>query len=524
MKANPFFLVALIVLLPLSLLAWAARYIAGHEQSIAQQRLQDLMAQRLDDINDSIVRHFDQVSRELNHLTTIDEFDIESLRELNRREPRFLQLFVLTADGDLKYPDPVQQLSPSESSFLTRASKMFTDRDLKTTISLTDAQDGWFVWYWDRGQNLIYWQRRPSGSIVGVALERARWVADLIGELPETKSSLSYSRKIASTFESGLRLVDAASSIVYQWGKVPADTESTKPLCEIPVASPLSSWRLQCIVPPEHQKFATGLGLQFSIWTGLFGIGLGLLALATLLLRGYARDMQEAAQQVSFVNQVSHELKTPLTNIRMYAELLERDLNDWNEPSAERPRQRMKTIVSESERLSRLIGNVLTFGQHRRNVLQPKPREVVPDDCIRRVVDRFQPSLEALGIGIDIQTLCFEKRMLDPDFLEQILDNLISNVEKYASDGKRIGIRCSTDDNMLVVLIEDNGPGIPKHQRDTIFQPFKRLNNDLHFAAGTGIGLTIARELARLHGGDVRLLDSVQGCLFEVRLKCPILR
>ncbi len=519
MKANPVILVALIVVLPLTLLVWAARYIAGHEQTIVQQRLQQLMTQRLEDINSSIVRHFDKVARELRQVTAIDDFDIEKLRELNRREPRFLQLFVVSSEGDLLYPNPQLPLNAAESSFLLRTSKMFTDQDLTTAVSLADASDGWFVWYWDRGQNLIYWQKLPSGKLVGVALERARWVADLIGELPETKISSSFSLKRDQSFESRLRLVDATSSTIYQWGSVPSDVPMTKPLSEIPVGAPLGSWRLQCLVPPKYANLATGRSLQFGLWAGLLGTGLGLAALAALLLRGYARDMREASQQVSFVNHVSHELKTPLTNIRMYAELLERDLTDWNSPEADRPRQRLSIIVSEGERLSRLIGNVLTFGRHQRKTLQPQPREVVPDDCIRLIVDRFRPSLDALNIRIDLCTEAAEKRMLDPDFLEQILGNLISNIEKYAADGGYLGIRSSTDHDMLTILVEDSGPGIPSNQRDTIFQPFKRLKNDLSYAAGTGIGLTIARELARLHGGDVQLHESQPGCRFEVRLR-----
>jgi signal transduction histidine kinase len=241
------------------------------------------------------------------------------------------------------------------------------------------------------------------------------------------------------------------------------------------------------------------------------------------LLRAYSRDMREASQQVSFVNHVSHELKTPLTNIRMYAELLERDLNELIDSKTDRPHKRLKTILSECDRLSRLIGNVLTFGKQRRNALQLQYREVDLEDHIYQMVDRFRPSLDRLGMSVDLQMKLHGRRMLDPDALEQIVGNLVNNAEKYAAQGGRIGIHCSTEQDWLSILIVDDGPGIPPNQRDIIFQPFKRLKNDLSYAAGTGLGLTIARELARLHGGDVRLLESSHGCRFEVRLRCPSL-
>ena len=545
MKAKPIILVALIVVLPLALLAGAARYIAIHEQAVVQQRLQQLMTQRLNDINGVLVRYFDRVTRELRQLTAIDSFDKESLRELTRREPRFLQLFVLAPDGNLRFPDPNQPLNQAETNFLLLTSRMFTDLDLKTEVTKTEsangsvkksfdgfqqgdrqtntaiASEGWFVWYWERGQNLIYWQRRPSGDLVGVALERSRWMADLIAELPETVVTSEYpSLPKSSAFESGLRLVDAASSTVYQWGSVPAEDRTMKPFCEIPVVFPLTAWRLQCLVPAGYKDSATGRGLQFGLWLGLLGTGIGLSALAMLLLNGYARDMREASQQVSFVNHVSHELKTPLTNIRMYAELLDRDLKEIKETVGERPQQRLNVILSEGERLSRLIGNVLTFARQQRKTLQPQPRKSIPNECISQIVERFRPSLAALKIEIDLNLESSNECRLDPDFLEQILGNLISNVEKYAAGGGLLGIRCSTHNDLLAILVEDNGPGIPLSQREEIFRPFKRLNNDISYAAGTGIGLTIARELARLHGGDIRILNSPQGCLFEVRLKC----
>ncbi len=359
-RRGPLLLVVSIVAIPLLLLVLATRYILHHEQTLAEGRLRQLMTRQLDDVNRSIERHLAEVARELREQTAIDVFETEGLRALTRREPRFLQLFVLRPDGSLQYPDPLLPLNPSESGFLLRASKMFTEQDLKAAVAQSEENEGWFVWYWDRGQNLIFWQRRPDGHIVGVALEGARWMADLIAELPESGASRSSVSEQSDSFDVGLRLVDESSSTIYQWGSTEI-AASEKSFCEIPVVAPLSSWRLQCVLPTSEKRLTVGYGFQLALWTALAGTTVGLSTLAFVLHHAYAREVRKAAQQVSFVNHVSHELKTPLTNIRLYAELVERDLRDAPLVECDALRKRVRTILSESERLSRLIGNVLTF-------------------------------------------------------------------------------------------------------------------------------------------------------------------
>ncbi len=151
-------------------------------------------------------------------------------------------------------------------------------------------------------------------------------------------------------------------------------------------------------------------------------------------------------------------------------------------------------------------------------MIDPSPRSGIPDNFIRGILDRFSPSLEAMGIQIMWCGNAAASRLFDPDFLDQILGNLINNVEKYAAMGGHLKVVTYEDRDQLVIRIEDRGPGVPIHERERIFEPFERLRNDINSAAGTGLGLTIARRLARSHGGDVRLLESSIGCCFEVTL------
>jgi signal transduction histidine kinase len=222
---------------------------------------------------------------------------------------------------------------------------------------------------------------------------------------------------------------------------------------------------------------------------------------------------------VSFVNQVSHELKTPLTNIRMYAELLEGNLPDSDDKTS----HYLGVIVSESQRLSRLIGNVLTFARQQRQKLNLHKTEGCVDDVVRAVLDHFRPSLESKGVKIIFTADAGGTVEFDRDALEQILGNLFSNVEKYAASGAKMEVTSRQEGDRTWIDVADAGPGIPKGQAEKVFEPFHRISNKVSDGVtGTGIGLSIARDLARRHGGDVKLLPSGRGACFRVELSTPV--
>ncbi len=166
--------------------------------------------------------------------------------------------------------------------------------------------------------------------------------------------------------------------------------------------------------------------------------------------------------------------------------------------------------------------NVLTFASHRRGKLRLHPQTAVVDDIIASVVTSFAPTLETMGIKVILEGEAGRRVELDVDLLEQILGNLINNVEKYATDATELRITCRQDAAMTTIVVTDNGAGIPAAQRDSVFQPFVRLSNKLTDGiSGTGIGLTIARQLAILHGGNLALLPQNGGAAFELTLSTP---
>ena len=252
---------------------------------------------------------------------------------------------------------------------------------------------------------------------------------------------------------------------------------------------------------------------------GAVGLALALLGLALWFWREHNRSIRLAEQRVSFVNQVSHELKTPLTNIRMYAELLEDALWDLDDKS----KRYLGVLTEESQRLSRMITNILSFASDGRSQLAVRPIDAVPDDVIRTALSELQPSLREAGIQEHFTGRATSVVKVDADALTQILFNLLSNVEKYAAQGGLVHVESQQVDGILTITVSDAGPGIPARESDAIFEPFRRLS-DAHEdgVSGTGIGLSIARTLARLHGGDLRLGDSEKGSRFIISLRTEV--
>ncbi|HEY1081016.1 MAG TPA: HAMP domain-containing sensor histidine kinase, partial [Prosthecobacter sp.] len=216
-----------------------------------------------------------------------------------------------------------------------------------------------------------------------------------------------------------------------------------------------------------------------------------------------AREFRLAQQRVSFVNQISHELKTPLTNIQLYTEMAASRIEDGGDSIAQR---HLRVVETETARLSRLIQNVLNYARQQRDKLGIQLKPTVLDEVVTRAVGNWRALLESKGFHVHTSLNGPPQMKADADALEQILGNLLSNVDKYAAHGKWVSIRTEAAGSTARVIVEDRGPGIPGGKRRMVFEPFERLRSDLNEGvSGTGIGLTISRELADLHGGSLEV-------------------
>jgi signal transduction histidine kinase len=520
----------LIVLVPLGLLAGLGFRVVRSEQELVRHQFEKLQRDRLREVESLMRKTLDEIERDLLKSTAITALEPDTLRAAVRRQPLFRQTFAIAENGVLVHPSPRAELSEEEREFLRRTRAIWarqavlyeTPSSETSTItrasgargtgdSILDlarrANHGWIAWYWEEGVHFLFWRRHASGGVVGGEVERIALLSRLVGELPSVE-----------TERGRVLLLDSRGVAVHTWGALSPSEATGAPFAVLELGPPLDSLRLEYFASSEDVRAFSGDNSRFNVLAGLGLVAVILLALAFYFYGEYTRDLREAARRVSFVTQVSHELKTPLTNIRLYAELLMDRLAD-DEHSPEGAIEQLSVITSESQRLTRLINNILTFSKQRRGALTLERAPTDVDEVIAGVLGQFGPSLQSKGLTPKFERGAVRPVLVDKDAFGQIIANLISNVEKYAAGGGVVTIESAQNAEQTTVTVSDRGPGIPAEHRSRIFDPFYRVSDRLSDGvAGTGIGLTIARDLARLHGGDLVLAESEIGARFQLIL------
>jgi len=262
-------------------------------------------------------------------------------------------------------------------------------------------------------------------------------------------------------------------------------------------------WRL--IVTQSALDNLKNAALRNNIFHGiLLAIVLALMCLgAFMIARDIARESEITRQKSEFVNNISHELKTPLTLIRLFGETLK----DKKNLSAEDKQQAYDIITRESERLSYMINNVLDFSR-----IEMERREFnfkIGDlaQTVAETVDSYRTHLEEKGFSIHLD--------IDPDLppvifdreaLASVLINLLSNAMKFSPDQKEVSIRLFRSADEIVLQVADKGIGIARKELNEIFKRFYRSENQVvSESRGSGLGLTIVQHIAEAHGGRVEV-------------------
>ncbi len=239
-----------------------------------------------------------------------------------------------------------------------------------------------------------------------------------------------------------------------------------------------------------------------------------------LMYRLGAGQIDLTRQQQDFVSAVSHELKTPLTSIRMYGEMLR---EGW--ASEEKKKTYYDYIFDESERLSRLISNVLQLARMTRNKLQVETKPVSVAELMDGIRSRVASQIERAGFELNMR--CDPQAgqaiiQADPDGFTQIFINLVDNAIKFSASAEQkvIDIGCERlRDGSVQFSVRDYGPGIPADQMKKIFKLFYRSENELtRETVGTGIGLALVHQLARAMGGRVDVVNREPGAEFRVSI------
>ena len=368
-----------------------------------------------------------------------------------QEERRFRDRYVTLFDDGFKDPvDEMGQRIPSASSFT------------------------WRTWYEGDRLSFIGWMRQGDGEVRGVELETVKVLSEFLSV-------------IKRNLPNGL-----AVELRDGFGKCVVRTrahrpEEMSPELALDIGLPgytLAVWR---VVPRSHAlRYLTTLLPPF----------LALVLGGVLLVLEITRERRESMLKTSFVSNVSHELKTPLTAVRLSAEML-REGRVKEEAQA----RYLEVIVRESERLTRLVDNVLDFGrlERGRRKFNLEARDV---NELLSVAEAQRPRVEAAGLTLMVRSAPMPvMRTFDLDAVGQVLVNLIDNAVKYAASGKTVEVSVSERGEITVA---DRGPGIAAKHRSRIFERFYRCDDSITAkSSGSGLGLSIASRLMAGMGGKL---------------------
>ena len=236
-------------------------------------------------------------------------------------------------------------------------------------------------------------------------------------------------------------------------------------------------------------------------------------------IRDVTQQKVGEAGRDEFIAHVSHELRSPLTNIRAYAETLLADmLLDVNAQ-----KEAFNVINDETSRLIRLVNDILDISRMETGSLTLEKGEVVLDRLVRQCVNDVKASAAAKKISLQTN---FHPKLpnlnADREKLAVVLNNILSNAIKYTLEGGTVFIETNVDDNFVLIKVADTGLGIGPEDIDKIFEKFYRVDSEETAAiSGTGLGLAISKEIVVLHGGSIDISSELRGGT-EMLIKLPL--
>ncbi|MCL2684162.1 MAG: HAMP domain-containing histidine kinase [Synergistaceae bacterium] len=346
-----------------------------------------------------------------------------------------------------------------------------------------------------RGLELLFWTRTEEGLYAGCAV-RMDVLRDMIADaMPDI---ISDARILTVLDDTGSPIVAPFPAAAPDWS-APFVAREISPL--------LPRWEVGAWLVDPGSIQSTANFARMIAWVQVAALGSLILAGSLIVIRMMSYEMRVASQKTTFVANVSHELKTPLTSIRLYAELLA----SGRQADEARRREYLRTMISEAERLSNLVDNVLTFSRRANGAKKDmKYNSISLADLVTETVSQFEPHLEKLGFTVTCKagdSLGSTGELLvtgNRETLKQVVVNLLSNAEKYSGASREISVEYGRAGHSAAVRVLDRGIGVPEGMSKKIFDEFVRGDDSLSApAGGAGLGLSIARSIARNHGGDV---------------------
>jgi len=294
-----------------------------------------------------------------------------------------------------------------------------------------------------------------------------------------------------------LVIFDRDDRLIY--GRQPLDRAER--VVTVTFGEALPSWRV-ALYQPQWMSPRKAVRRQIMIFAVV--LGFLLLVIVAGLVATYRlvqRETEMARLKTDFVAHVSHDLKTPLSLIRMFGETLE-----MGRVPDERARQEYYRIITrESERLSRLIDNVLDFSRIEGGRRQYTMAPTAIGPLVRRTLEAFGYLLAQQGFKMEVTVAPdVPKVSMDAEAVSQALANLVDNAIKYSGEMKAIRVEARVEGTALALSVEDRGVGIPREEQEKIFEKFYRVGrSETQGLRGSGVGLALVRHIAEAHGGRV---------------------
>lgn len=249
-------------------------------------------------------------------------------------------------------------------------------------------------------------------------------------------------------------------------------------------------------------------GIGFLLVLGVMAIGLN------LLVQDLKRKKQMERLRADFVSNVTHELKTPLTSIHMFAE----SILIGRVPSGSGLKKYANIIVKESNKLQRMINNILDFSRKESNKLDYQLKETDLSDLVHTTMEEMNYWLEISNFKVVLEIEQPLLAKVHPEGVKQALSNLISNAIKYSQTNKKLIVRLLKKENRALIEVEDFGIGIPREKLNLIFEKFYRVNSvENESASGTGLGLTVTRDIIEAQNGKLLVSSTLgKGSIFTI--------
>ena len=371
-----------------------------------------------------------------------------------------------------------------------RIRSIFISQPLRFSEIVAEHRSGLIPRTIDGRLHHLYWQRLDDGRIFGCLIDAQEFRERIVGALTNIYSDV---RILTVLDEKGTPLITPRGQ---------GDRDWRRPFVAQEISELLPRWESVAYLTRPDAITSRARATTTVMWILILILFVSILAGSVLVLRSAYAEVRLARQRTSFVANVSHELKTPLTSIRMFAEML----RDGRQADPDKQKHYLDIMTAEAERLTRLINNVLDFSRMERGEKRYTMGRCDLVVLTREVVESQRARLENNGFEVILSRRAGELEVdADREAIKQALVNLLSNAEKYSPETREIEIDVGECEGSAVVSVADRGVGIPPGEVENVFDEFYRVDDALTSEVkGAGLGLTIASKILKDHNGAIR--------------------